>query len=222
MPKSRPLHIAPSLLAADFANLQAAVEMCNRSEASFLHYDIMDGHFVPNLSFGLPVLAAIGRHATKPLDVHLMIADPDRYLEAFRDAGAHFLTVHVEACPHLHRTVQAIRALGMQPGVAINPATALETLYDILPEVALVCVMSVNPGFGGQAFIPGTMGRVRRLRAMLETQASQALLEVDGGVGFAIASQLVAAGADVLVAGNSVFAQADPEAAIAALAATER
>lgn len=206
--------IAPSMLAADFANLQRDVELVNESAADWFHIDIMDGMFVPNISFGLPVTAAIKRHATKPLDVHLMIEDPDRYLEAFRDAGAEWISVHIEACTHLHRSIQKIKELGCKAGVALNPHTPVCMLQDILPELDYVLLMSVNPGFGGQRFIERTYEKVRALKAMIEAQGSKALIQIDGGVDDRNAKALVEAGADVLVAGSYVFGNADPKAAI--------
>ncbi|SFC04572.1 ribulose-phosphate 3-epimerase [Flexibacter flexilis DSM 6793] len=209
--------IAPSVLAADFANLQAETQMLNASTADWIHVDIMDGVFVPNISFGLPVTAAIAKHATKPLDVHLMIQQPERYLEAFRDAGANVLSVHYEACPHLHRTLQQIKDLGCKAGIALNPHTPVSLLSDILPMADVVCLMSVNPGFGGQKFIEHTYAKVRALKAMIQEAGCATLIEIDGGVGQGNAKALVEAGADVLVAGSSVFAAANPAAAIEAL-----
>lgn len=209
--------IAPSILSADFANIQRDVEMINNSEADWFHVDIMDGMFVPNMSFGFPVVKAIHKHAKKPLDVHLMIVDPDRYLSAFKDAGAHVLTVHLEACTHLHRTVQAIKALGMKAGVAINPHTSVSLLENIIADIDLVCVMSVNPGFGGQKFIENTYRKVSQLHNLIVTHKSKALIEIDGGVDLKNAGKLVQAGADVLVAGNTVFASPDPVKTISEL-----
>lgn len=202
--------LAPSLLAADFANLQRDVELVNQSAAHWFHLDVMDGVFVPNISFGMPVIQAIARHAQKPLDVHLMIVDPDRYIQTFADLGADVLTVHVEACTHLHRTLAAIRAAGMKAGVALNPHTPVEGLRDVISNVDLVCLMSVNPGFGGQSFIERTYAKTRALRALIREEGSQALIEIDGGVGTSNAAALVEAGADVLVAGSSVFNAKDP------------
>ncbi len=209
--------IAPSILSADFGNLQRDVDMINQSAADWFHIDIMDGVFVPNISFGFPVLKAIAAHARKPLDVHLMIVQPERYLEAFKAAGAHVLSVHLEACTHLHRTVQEIRALGMKPGVAINPHTPINQLEDIIADIDLVCLMSVNPGFGGQKFIESTYRKVETLRSMIDRTSSQAKIEIDGGVDLTNAPKLVAAGADVLVAGNTVFSSPDPKQTILTL-----
>ncbi|MSQ79552.1 MAG: ribulose-phosphate 3-epimerase [Flavobacteriaceae bacterium] len=202
--------IAPSILSADFANLQRDVEMLNHSQADWFHVDVMDGVFVPNISFGLPVISAIKRHATKPLDVHLMIVEPERYLKAFKDAGANVLTVHLEASTHLHRTIAAIKELGMKAGVALNPHTSIDLLIDVAADIDLVCVMSVNPGFGGQKFIENTYDKVRRLKTILIAKNSKALIEIDGGVSESNTQALLECGADVLVAGNAVFAAANP------------
>ncbi len=209
--------IAPSVLSANFALLKEEIEMLNRSAADWIHLDIMDGVFVPNLSFGLPVTEAIRRVARKPLDVHLMIVQPEKYLEAFYRAGAAVLTVHAEACVHLHRTVQQIRALGVRPGVAINPHTPVRTLENIIAEIDVVCLMSVNPGFGGQKFIENTYRKITELKSLIIESESRALIEIDGGVGPENARRLVEAGADVLVAGNSVFGAPNPEEAISRL-----
>jgi len=210
--------LAPSLLSADFAELRKAVELIEESEAGWHHLDVMDGVFVPNISFGLPVIKAIRKHARKPFDVHLMIVDPDKFIGAFRDAGADHLTVHLEACPHLHRSVQAIKAAGMKAGVAINPHSRVDLLEDVLADVDVVCLMSVNPGFGGQKFIERTYAKITELKALRERTGSKALIEIDGGVGMENAGKLVNTGADVLVAGNSVFGAQDPMAAIRSLA----
>lgn len=211
--------IAPSLLSADFGNLQRDVEMLNSSKADWFHVDVMDGVFVPNISFGFPVLKAVQKHAKKPLDVHLMITDPDKYLEAFRDAGATNLSVHIEACPHLHRTLQAIRKLGMKAGIAVNPHTPVNTLESVIHEADLVILMSVNPGFGGQKFIESTYRKVHQLRDLIVATKSSALIEIDGGVDLKNAPLLMKAGADALVAGNTVFASPDPVKTIADLKA---
>ena len=206
--------LAPSLLSADFSDLKSAVRLVEESRAPWLHLDVMDGVFVPNISFGIPVIKSIRPLTKKIFDVHLMIVKPDHLIGAFRDAGADVLTVHLEACTHLHRTVQAIKAAGMKAGVAINPHTPARSLEEILPDIDLVCVMSVNPGFGGQSFIPGTYGKLEKLVALRNSSGSKALLEIDGGVSADNARTLIDHGADVLVAGNSVFGAKDPAGAI--------
>jgi len=213
--------IAPSFLSADFANLQRDAERIHNSRADWFHLDIMDGHFVPNLSFGLPVVAAIKKHAQKPLDVHLMISNPDLYIEDFKKAGADILTVHYETCPHLHRTVQKIKELGMQAGVSLNPHTPVEVLHDILPEIDLVLIMSVNPGFGGQKFIPQAINKIERLRAMADQTNPECIIEVDGGVDDKTAPKVLAAGARALVAGSYIFKSTDINTTIDGLKALE-
>ena len=212
-----PTLIAPSVLAADFANLQRDSEMLNKSEADWFHIDIMDGVFVPNISFGMPVLKAIAKYATKPLDVHLMIVNPDQYIETFAELGSAVLTVHYEACDHLHRTLQKIKSCGMKAGVALNPHTPIAALESIIKNVDVVCLMSVNPGFGGQSFIEETYAKVRTLKALIQEKGSATLIEIDGGVTNKNAKQLIDAGADVLVAGSYVFGAADPIQTIAGL-----
>ena len=202
--------IAPSILASDFANLQKEIEMVNQSEADWFHIDVMDGVFVPNISFGMPVMSAIKKHTKKPMDVHLMIVDPDRFIKDFKKAGADILTVHYEACNHLHRTVQAIKAEGMQAGVSLNPHTPVALLEDIIADLDLVLIMSVNPGFGGQSFIENTYKKIKQLKQLIEKTGSKALIEVDGGVNDQNIGKLVAAGANVLVAGSFVFKSKDP------------
>ncbi|WP_028297073.1 ribulose-phosphate 3-epimerase [Olivibacter sitiensis] len=209
--------IAPSILAADFAHLQDDINMVNNSEADWFHVDIMDGLFVPNISFGFPVMAAVKKYAQKPLDVHLMIVDPDRYLERFAEAGANNITVHLEACTHLHRTTSKIKELGCIAGVAINPHTPIAALSDIVEYIDLVCIMSVNPGFGGQKFIESTYRRIAELKALAMERNPQLLIEIDGGVNEHNTAALLHAGANVLVAGNNVFSAADPIAAVSTL-----
>lgn len=206
--------IAPSVLAADFANLQRDIEMINNSQADWFHIDIMDGVFVPNISFGMPVLEAISKHAKKYIDVHLMIIDPDRYIKTFADLGANGLTVHYEACNHLHRTLQAIKAEGMLAGVAINPHTSIDLLEEVINDIDLVCIMSVNPGFGGQSFIENTYNKVTKLKDLIIQKGANTIIEIDGGVTNKNARALVEAGADVLVAGSFVFKAENPTATI--------
>jgi ribulose-phosphate 3-epimerase len=211
--------IAPSILAADFANLEREVKMINESQADWIHVDIMDGVFVPNISMGIPVVEAINKHATKPLDVHLMIVNPEKIVEAFYKAGAKVITVHTEACPNLHRNIQQIKALGIKAGVAINPHTPASVLSEVIADIDLVCVMSVNPGFGGQKFIENTYSKVKELKALIVQKKSSALIEIDGGVNLQNAKALLDAGADVLVAGNFVFSSPNPKETIQRLKA---
>jgi ribulose-phosphate 3-epimerase len=209
--------VAPSILSADFANIQRDVEMINNSTADWFHIDIMDGVFVPNISFGFPVLKAIQKHAKKPLDVHLMIVEPDKYASQFKEAGADVLTFHLEACTHLHRSIQLIKSLGMKAGVAINPHTSVHLLQDVIADIDLVCVMSVNPGFGGQKFIENTYSKVKALKQLIINTQSKALIEIDGGVDLNNYKKLIEHGADVLVAGNTVFGSPNPTQTISEL-----
>ncbi len=209
--------IAPSVLSADFANLQQDIKMINESKADWFHLDVMDGIFVPNISFGLPVIKAINKHARKPLDVHLMIVEPDKYLAAFADAGAAIISVHYEACTHLHRTIQSMRQLGVLAGVAINPHTPVSLLSEVIANIDVVCMMSVNPGFGGQRFIKNTFNKIAELKQLIHEKNSGAKIEIDGGVDLNNAVELIHAGADILVAGNTVFSAPNPAQAIAEL-----
>jgi ribulose-phosphate 3-epimerase len=206
--------VAPSLLASDFLHLENECKMVNESEADWFHLDVMDGRFVPNISFGLPVISQVSKIAKKPCDVHLMILEPERYAEAFKEAGADHLTVHIEVCPHLHRNIQQIKSLGMKAGVAVNPHTPIDLLQDILGDVDIVLLMSVNPGFGGQSFIPNTLNKIRELRKIIDANKLDVKIEIDGGVTLENAVSIVAAGADVLVAGNTVFKSSEPKTII--------
>jgi ribulose-phosphate 3-epimerase len=209
--------VAPSLLASNFLRLEEESKMLNESEADWFHLDIMDGRFVPNISFGLPVIEQLRKATTKTFDVHLMILEPEKYTEAFKAAGADILSVHIEACTHLHRNIQQIKSLGMQAGVAVNPHTPVSLLQDVLGDIDLVCMMSVNPGFGGQKFIPYTLKKIEQLRRMIDDNKLQVKIEIDGGVTIENAKMIMDAGADVLVAGNTVFKSKDPKATIAEL-----
>ena len=209
--------IAPSILSADFMKLRAEIEMINQSEADWFHLDVMDGRFVPNITFGMPVIVQMKKYAKKPLDVHLMILEPEKYFEAFAKAGADVLSVHVEVSPHLHRSMQVIRSLGMKAGVAINPHTPVSMLAEIINDIDVVCMMSVNPGFGGQKFIEHTIIKIRQLKQIITERGANTLIEIDGGVTLENADTIVKSGADVLVAGNTVFASADPHATIKSL-----
>ncbi len=209
--------IAPSILSADFANLERDIKMINNSDTDWFHIDVMDGVFVPNISFGIPVLKAIQKHAKKPLDVHLMIVDPDRYIDTFSALGAKILTVHFEACNHLHRSIQKIKSCGMKAGVALNPHTAVNNLKNIIQDIDLVCLMSVNPGFGGQSFIESTYKKLKEIRVLIEETNSSCLVEIDGGVTNQNASKLITLGADVLVAGSYIFDAQDPKTKIKTL-----
>ena len=209
--------IAPSVLSANFANLQADIEMINNSEADWFHVDVMDGVFVPNISFGFPVIKSIQKLAKKPLDVHLMIVNPDQYAQAFKDVGAEILTVHIEACAHLHRSIQNIKNLGMKAGVAINPHTSISLLEDTISDIDLVCLMSVNPGFGGQKFIENTYEKVKKLKTLIQQKNSKALIEIDGGVDLNNYQKLIDCGANVLVAGTTVFSSKNPSETIKTL-----
>lgn len=211
--------IAPSLLSADFANLRKDVEMINNSEADWLHLDIMDGVFVPNISFGMPVIASVGKYCTKPLDVHLMIVEPDKFIDEFHKLGAYVLNVHYEACTHLHRSIQRIKSLGMKAGVTLNPHTPVSVLEEIIVDVDLVMLMSVNPGFGGQKFIENTIDKTRRLKELILKRNSKAIIEIDGGVNYETGKRLLDAGADALVAGSFVFGAENPTETIAKLKA---
>jgi ribulose-phosphate 3-epimerase len=212
--------VAPSILASDFANLQREIEMINQSQADWVHVDVMDGVFVPNISLGIPVVEAVKRHAKKPLDVHLMIVQPERYVESFHKAGAEIISVHYEACHHLHRNIQQIKSLGIKAGVALNPHTAVTVLSEVIRDIDLVCLMSVNPGFGGQKFIERTYQKIKELKSLIKASGSNTLIEIDGGVNQQNAKALLDAGADVLVAGNFVFSSPNPKEVIQRLKET--
>lgn len=216
-----PVLIAPSILSADFGRLEKDIGMINKSRADMFHVDVMDGKFVPNISFGFPVMKTLKQHARKPLDVHLMIVEPDRYLSAFADAGAHIISVHLEACTHLHRTVQSLRQLGIMAGVAINPHTPVSHLSEVISMIDIVLIMSVNPGFGGQRFIKNTFGKTEECKNLIIQKNSAAKIEIDGGVDLSNAGALIRAGADILVAGNSVFSADDPSEVISQLKEAE-
>lgn len=217
-PQSEGLLIAPSILSADFYDMRAVLEMLNQSQAALIHYDVMDGHFVPNITFGLPVLKSLSKHSQKPMDVHLMTEKPERYIESFVEAGAWSISVHIETCPHLHRTLSQIKAAGAKAGIAVNPHTAISQLEAIVDQADFINLMSVNPGFGGQAFIEGTYRKISQVRELIEKSGSHCLIEIDGGVSLANAAKLKAAGAHILVAGNVVFSAQNPVATIAQLA----
>ncbi len=206
--------VSPSLLSADFANLKSDIDFINQSKSDWFHLDIMDGVFVPNISFGLPIVSTVKKHAKKPLDVHLMIVEPDRYIQAFKNAGADWLTVHIEACTHAHRTIQAIKNEGMKAGISLNPHTPISAIENIITDVDLVLIMSVNPGFGGQSFIPQSINKIKQLKELIQKTNSKALIQVDGGVDTSNAAELTAAGADVLVAGSAVFNSKDRYATV--------
>jgi ribulose-phosphate 3-epimerase len=212
--------IAPSLLSANFLRLEEECELLNNSEADWFHLDVMDGRFVPNISFGIPVIQQIRKTTSKICDVHLMIVEPEKYADAFKNAGADILTVHIEACTHLHRNIQQIKSLGMQAGVALNPHTPVSLLHDVINDIDLVCLMSVNPGFGGQKFIPQTINKIKELRQLIKDKSANVKIEIDGGVTLENAKEIVQAGADVLVAGNTVFSSPDPAATIIQLKRT--